>query len=85
MPHGAEPLQIERASREVIEQQLLTSLEDGSRCAIAATEDELKMLLGGLDAQIQQLPHGILKITHYRDDMYELGRQCFGWPGLPPA
>lgn len=81
--NGDQPLRIERTSREVIENQLLTSLEDGSRCAIVATEDELKMLLTGMDVQLKAARSA--KVQNFREDMYKLGQQCYGWPALPPA
>ena len=77
MPHGDKPLTIERASREVIENQLLTGLDDKTRCNILATEDELTMLLRGLEALLGQTYNRNTKeLRRYRADMWRLGQEC---------
>lgn len=63
--------------REVIEDQLLVTLEDKSKVAIIATETDLDMLISGLQSIVTDTGDGP-KRDAYLADLRTLRKQAFG-------
>jgi hypothetical protein len=71
------PCSVESVNRQVIENQLLTSLCDKSKVAILATEDDLRMLINALKTHSMCYPGWAKKNSEYVADLEQLKSAAF--------
>ena len=67
----------ESVNRQVIENQLLTALDDKSRVAILATEDDLRMLINALKTHSMCYPGWAKKNSEYVAGLEQLKAAAF--------
>lgn len=74
----SEPNKVEQVSREVIERQLLTALNDKSQVAILATEEDLDLLIAALRPAAPLEPYSSDKAQEFCMGLQQLKREAFG-------
>lgn len=68
---------VESVNRQVIENKLLTALDDKSKVAILATEDDLRMLINALKTHSMCYPGWSKKNSEYVADLEQLKAAAF--------